>query len=164
VVGAVLIIPWLRARCSPDWVSRLANLLLVLVYVLLALIQRTDVFFVIAALAGMGWTLSASELWVATQRAMPSWGRGRMNATVIMVSQGAMALGGMVWGSAAAIAGTSYTLLGAALLFLMSLFLAGRHSIEFAGNLEQRLSRDSSIEVEPEESAPIALANELLAA
>ena len=164
VVGAVLIIPWLRARCSPDWVSRLANLLLVLVYVLLALIHRTDVFFVIAALAGVGWTLSASELWVATQRAMPSWGRGRMNATVIMVSQGAMALGGMVWGSAAAIAGTSYTLLGAALLFLMSLFLAGRHSIEFAGTLEQRLSHDLSIDLEPEDPAPIALANELLAA
>ena len=46
----------------------------------------------------------------------------------------------------------------------MSLFLASRLSIEFGGNLEQRLSRDSSIDVEPEAVAPIALANELLAA
>ena len=142
----------------------LANLLIVLAYALMALVQQPEAFFVVAALAGVGWTLSASELWVAAQRAMPSWARGRMNATVIMVSQGAMALGGMVWGSAAAIAGTSYTLLGAALLFLMSLFLAGRHSIEYAGNLEQRLSRDLSIDLEPEDPAPIALANELLAA
>jgi hypothetical protein len=37
-----------------------------------------------------------------------------MNAAVIMISQGAMALGGVIWGSAGAIAGTSYTLLGAA--------------------------------------------------
>ena len=59
----------------------------------------------LAAVAGIGWTLSASELWVAAQRAMPSWSRGRMNATVIMVSQGAMALGGVVWGAAAAILG-----------------------------------------------------------
>jgi hypothetical protein len=42
----------------------------------------------------VGWTMSASELWVAAQRAMPSWARGRMNATVIMISQGAMALVG----------------------------------------------------------------------
>ena len=118
VVGAVFIIPWLRARLSPDSVTLSANLLLVLVYVLMALVRQTEVFFVVAALAGVGWTMSASELWVAAQRAMPGWARGRMNAAVIMISQGAMALGGVIWGSAAAIAGASYTLLGAAVLFL----------------------------------------------
>jgi Na+/melibiose symporter-like transporter len=72
VVGAVFIIPWLRARFSPDSVTLLANLLLVLVYVLMAMVRQTEVFFVVAALAGVGWTMSASELWVAAQRAMPS--------------------------------------------------------------------------------------------
>src|SRR6202049_3862539 len=105
VVGAVFIIPWLRARFSPDSVTLLANLLLVLVYVLMALVRQTELFFVVAAFAGVGWTMSASELWVAAQRAMPCWARGRMNATVIMISQGAMALGGVIWGSAGAIAG-----------------------------------------------------------
>ena len=65
VVGAVFIIPWLRARLSPDCLTLLANLLLVLVYVLMAMVCQTEVFFVVAALAGVGWTLSASELWVA---------------------------------------------------------------------------------------------------
>jgi len=65
--------------------------------------------------------MSASELWVVAQRAIPDWARGRMNATVIMISQGAMALGGVMWGSAAAIAGASSTLLGAAMLFVTSL-------------------------------------------
>jgi len=76
VIGAVFIIPWLRARLSPDSLILLANLLLVLVYVLMALVRQTEVFFIVAALAGVGWTLSASELWVAAQRAMPSWARG----------------------------------------------------------------------------------------
>jgi predicted MFS family arabinose efflux permease len=164
VIGAVFIIPWLRARLSPDCLSLLANLLLALVYVLMAFVRQTEVFFVVAALAGVGWTLSASELWVAAQRAMPSWARGRMNATVIMVSQGAMALGGVIWGSAAANAGANYTLLGAAILFVTSLFLARRLSINFAGNLEEMVSGILSIRVEPEEVAPIALTNELLAA
>ena len=132
VVGAVFIIPRLRARLSPDCLTLSANLLLVLVYVSMALVRQTEAFFAVAALAGVGWTMSASELWVAAQRAMPSWARGRLNATVIMISQGAMALGGVIWGSAGAIAGTSYTLLGAAVLFLTSLFLARRLSINFA--------------------------------
>jgi Transmembrane secretion effector len=51
--------------------------------------------------AGICWTIAASELWVAGQRAMPGWDRGRMNATIIMIGQGAIALGGVVWGSSA---------------------------------------------------------------
>jgi hypothetical protein len=75
-----------------------------------------------------------------------------------------MALGGVIWGSAGAIAGTSYTLLGAAVLFLTSLMLARRFSINFAGNLEETVLGDLSIRIEPKDVAPIALTRELLAA
>jgi MFS family permease len=126
IVGAVFVIPWLRTRFSPNSVSLSANLLLVLAYALMAVVRQPQAFFVVAALAGVGWTLSASELWVAAQRAMPSWARGRLNATFITISQGAMVLGGVIWGFAASIVGSSYTLLGAAVLFLTSLLLVAR--------------------------------------
>ena len=135
VAGAAFIIPRLRARYSSDTLIILAKLLIVLVYGLMAVVRQIELFLVVAALCGMGWTLAASELWVAAQRAMPGWARGRMNATVIMVSQGALAVGGVIWGSAVAAAGTTYTLLGAAVLFLISLALVGRLSINFTGTL-----------------------------
>ena len=163
IVGAVLIIPRLRARLSPDNLTLSANLLLVLVYVSMALVRQTEIFFVIAALAGVGWTISASELWLAAQRAMPSWARGRMNAAVIMISQGAMALGGVVWGSGCVIAGTSNTLFGAAALFLMSLLLSHRLSINFAENLEENVSGVISIRIETKQVTPRGLTRKLLA-
>jgi predicted MFS family arabinose efflux permease len=135
VVGATFIIPRLRVRYSPNTLIILANLLVVLVYVLMAVVRQKDLFLLVAALAGIGWTLSASELWVAAQRAMPTWARGRINATVIMLSQGAAATGGVIWGSAVATAGINYTLLGAAILFLISLTLSCRLSINFTGTL-----------------------------
>jgi MFS family permease len=135
VAGASFIIPWLRARYSSNTLIILANLLVVVVYVSMAVVRQKEFFFVVAALGGLGWTLSASELWVAAQRAMPGWARGRMNAAVIMVSQGAMALGGVVWGYAFAATGTTYTLLGAAVLFLISLALADPLSINFTATL-----------------------------
>jgi MFS family permease len=135
VLGAVFIFPWLRARFSPDSVTLSANLLIVIAYVLMALVRQKEAFFIVAALAGVGWTLSASELWVAAQRAMPGWARGRMNATVIMITQGAMVVGGAVWGSTAAIAGATCALFGVAVLFLLSLLLAGRLSINFTRDL-----------------------------
>jgi predicted MFS family arabinose efflux permease len=162
VIGAVFIIPRLRARLSPEFITFSANLLLVLVYVLMALVRQAEVFFVVAALAGAGRTMSASELWVAAQRAMPTWARGRMNATVIMISQGAMALGGVIWGSTATIAGASYTLLGAAVLFLATLLLARRLSINVIKHLEETVSGFLSGSVE--EATPIGLTKELLAA
>jgi hypothetical protein len=94
VTGAVFVLPYLRRRFSPESITLSANLLIVLAYALMALARQTEAIFVGAALAGVGWTLSASELWVAAQRAMPVWARGRLNATVIMIWQGAMSLGG----------------------------------------------------------------------
>jgi predicted MFS family arabinose efflux permease len=135
VVGAAVIVPGLRARYSSNTLIIFANLLVVFVYLLMAVVRQKELFLVVAALAGVGWTLSASELWVAAQRAMPGWARGRMNGTVIMVSQGALAIGGVIWGSAVATTGTSYTLLGAAVLLLISLALSGPLSINFTGSL-----------------------------
>jgi MFS family permease len=136
VAGAVVIIPWLRARYSSNLLIVLANLLVASVYVLMAFVRQPWVFFAVAAMAGIGWTLSASELWVAAQRAMPSWVRGRMSATVMMVSQGAMAIGGVIWGSAVTTAGPAYCLLTAAALLLVSLVLAGPLSIDFTDSLD----------------------------
>jgi hypothetical protein len=102
----------------------------------MAFVRDQTIFMLVAAAAGIGWTLSASELWVAAQRSMPSWSRGRMNATVIMVSQGAMALGGVVWGVAATTLGLHPTLIGGAVLLSISLILAIPLSINFTGKLE----------------------------
>jgi MFS family permease len=164
VAGAMFIIPWLRARLSSEGLILSANLLLIFVYVLMSSVRQTEVFFVVAALAGVGWTLSASELWVATQRAMPEWARGRMNATVIMISQGAMAFGGAFWGSTAAVAGPAYALYGAAVLFLVSLLLARRLPIDIGEQIEETVSEVLSMPVEPEVTAPMAPTGELLTA
>ncbi|MBV9492002.1 MAG: MFS transporter [Verrucomicrobia bacterium] len=136
VLGAIFILPLVRAHFSPNALTVIANLVIALVYLLMAVVREQAIFMVVAALAGAGWTLSASELWVAAQRAMPDWARGRMNATVIMVAQGAMALGGVVWGTAAATLGVNPTLVGAAGLLSLSLILVVPLSINFTGALD----------------------------
>ena len=149
VIGAVFVISWLRARFSPDSVTLLANLLIVLAYVLMAFVRQTELFFIAAAVAGVGWTISASELWVAAQRAMPNWVRGRVNATVIMISQGAITLGSVIWGSAAAVLGAGTSLFTAAVLFLMTLLLSRRLSINFVVNPEEKVLGVLSITEDP---------------
>jgi MFS family permease len=136
VFGAVFVVPRARDHLSSNALILLANLVVVLVYLAMALVRNPAIFMLVAAFAGVGWTLAASELWVAGQRAMPSWARGRMNASVIMVSQGALALGGVVWGYSASTLGISQTLLVAAGVLLLSLLLTIPLSINFISDLD----------------------------
>src|SRR5258705_2764375 len=123
VISGAFIIPWARAKYSPQRITTFANLILLFDFCLMAFVHRPYVFLVVAALGGMGWTLSASELWVASQRAMPDWARGRMNATMVMVAQAATALGGVIWGLAAHHAGVVPTFLGAAVFGLLVMII-----------------------------------------
>jgi hypothetical protein len=136
LLGAVFVVPWARAHFSSNEVTILASLLIAAVYILMAAVRHLETFMAVAALAGMGWTLAASELWVVAQQAMPGWTRGRLNAATIMVSQGGIAIGGLAWGAAAAFTGFEYTLLLATLLVCFNLSIAGPLSIDFIKSLD----------------------------
>ena len=127
----------------------------------MGIVRQTELFMLVAALAGMGWTLSATELWVSAQRAIPDWARGRMNAAIMMVSQGAMVLGGVIWGSLVTVVGPGSTLLGVALLFLVSLLLSSRPSANFAAWLLECASNVLSVAERSGEAAPMALSTDL---
>jgi predicted MFS family arabinose efflux permease len=97
LVGATLILPYARAKASPNTLTILAGVMLVVVLVLMSIVPNLWMFLPVATLAGISWTVKASELWIAGQRAMPDWARGRMNAVNLMASQGGVALGGVLW-------------------------------------------------------------------
>jgi len=58
------------------------------------------------------------------QRAIQNSARGRISALMMVLSQGAMALGGAAWGLSAEIWGTRLTLLAAAFLFIVTTILS----------------------------------------
>jgi MFS family permease len=135
LLGATLMLPYARAKASPNALTILAGVILVAVLVLMAIVPNLWMFLPVTALAGISWTVWASELWIAGQQAMPDWARGRMNAVHMMASQGGVAVGGVIWGAAATSLGLGTTLLGGALLLTASLALAVPLSINFAHGL-----------------------------
>ena len=145
LLGAIFVVPRAREKLTPNQVTILASLLLIVVYILMAAVRQLETFMVVAALAGLGWTLAGSELWVVAQQAMPGWTRGRLNAAQIMVSQGGIALGGLAWGALAAFTGFEYTLLLATLLVCYNLSITGPLSLDFI----------KSLDVEPAAPAPL---------
>jgi MFS family permease len=147
LLGATLILPYARAKASPNTLTILAGVMMVVVLVLMSIVSNLWMFLPVTALAGISWTVKASELWIAGQRAMPNWARGRMNAVNLMASQGGVALGGVLWGGAATYVGLGPTLVGGALLMTVSLTLALPLSINFASslNLDPAPSKTTSL-------------------
>jgi hypothetical protein len=136
LLGATLLLPYARAKATSNLLTILAGVLLVAVLVLMAIVQNLSMLLPVAALAGVSWTVSAAELWIAGQRAMPDWARGRMNAVHMMALQGGVAVGGVIWGGSAASLGLGATLVGGAILLTASLALAIPLSINFAHGLD----------------------------
>ncbi|MBV8967767.1 MAG: MFS transporter, partial [Verrucomicrobia bacterium] len=134
--GAVVLVPRVRERLTPNQVTILASLLLIVVYILMAVVRNLEIFMLVAALAGGAWTLAGSELWVVAQQAMPGWTRGRLNAAQLMISQGGIALGGLAWGSLAAFTGFQYTLILATLLVCYNLSVTGPLSLDVIKTLD----------------------------
>ena len=130
VLGAVFVVPTVRAKFSPNRVTILATALLILVYFLMGCIRQPEAFLLVAGVAGVAWTVAASELWVAGQIAAPELARGRLSAAYMMASNASMALGGIVWGALAAFKGLEFTLHAGSILLLISLPLLFRFSID----------------------------------
>jgi MFS family permease len=142
VISAFFVIPWLRSRFTTDALMIIAQVTLAGVYILMAIVHHCLYCLVPMALAGASWTLVASELWVMAQRSIPNSLRGRISALMMVLSQGAMTLGAIIWGVGAQIAGTRNTLVAAAFLFLIAVFGPLLFSRVFEGVLLFRAKRD----------------------
>ena len=132
LAGAIFILEPARKRLTPNQMTVLSGVVLAAGYALMAVVREPQVFLLVAALAGVAWTVSASELWVAGQRVIPDWIRGRMNATHMMVSQGGLSLAGILWGVLATRLDPQWALLSASALGIAGALTAMRWSIDFS--------------------------------
>ncbi len=132
LAGAIFVLEPARKKFKPNQMIMLSGIVLAASYALMAIVRQPQVFFVVSAVAGVAWTVSASELWVAGQRVIPDWIRGRMNATHMMVSQGGMSLAGLMWGGLATALSLDWALFLASALGIASALTAKRWSIDFS--------------------------------
>ena len=166
--GAMFVLPFLRKRFSANAIVSISVAILLVVYLAMAFTQEVPPLMVSTTLAGVAWSLAGAELWVAGQRVMPSWVRGRMNAFLIMLGQGGMALGAILWATGVANVGLDLTFVGAAAMALVVLGLGLRFSINFAVEAhveEAPLDYAHELEILPKhEEGPITITIDYLIA
>ena len=159
--GAVFVLPYLRQRVTPNTITSISMATMVLVLFAMAFTREVPPLMVSTMFAGIAWALAGSELWVAGQRVMPGWVRGRMNAFLIMLGQGSMALGAVLWAPGVANLGLDLTFAAAGAIALVVLAVGHRCSINFAAEAhveEAPLDHLHDLAVVPDpDGGPIAI-------
>jgi MFS family permease len=132
-LGALLAawqLPAIRARASAD---RLLTLGIVTFAVALVALHAATSLIPASlgmVVAGAGWMAMLSGLNVAAQLATASWVRARVLSVYLLVFQGGLALGSLLWGEVATRVGVRHTLLLAAVALVLSLVARFRYPLE----------------------------------
>ena len=112
IIGA-LVIGRLRQLFSPEAIVTAAVIVFGAANIALAYMQSfAAVSFVLLA-GGMAWMSVNANLNTAAQTSVPAWVRARAMALYLLVFQGAMAIGSVIWGEVASRFGLRTTLLAA---------------------------------------------------
>lgn len=133
VVGGFWIVPVAKARLTANGVTIFATVMLGLTYFLMGCIRHPWLFMSVAGIGGAAWTLAAAELWSAGLSAATSDIRGRVNATLMVVSNAGLVVGGLLWGAMPDRYGIDTTLHAASIALLSSLPFLFCLSIDLKG-------------------------------
>ncbi|MGO4742632.1 MFS transporter [Serratia quinivorans] len=123
-IGGAILLPWLRQRLNSDGLVLLAAVISAGVMGLLSLAPPQWLAVVLLLALGAGWIIALTSLNGAAQGVLPNWVRGRGLAIYLMVFNGAMAAGSLLWGLIAQEIGVAATLLtgGIGLLIISLIF------------------------------------------
>jgi MFS family permease len=108
----------------------------------LALVRSVVWLYPVMYLSGVAWILIMTSFNVSVQLNLPRWVQARALSIYLLVFQGGMALGSVVWGTVANYYGVSAALLGAAVWLALSMLLAIPFPIRSAEGLDLSPARD----------------------
>jgi MFS family permease len=129
VVGAVLL-PTMRSRLSTDFLIGGATISFAAVTLALAQARHFGLLCAVMIAGGVAWITLMASFSVATQMAVPSWVRARAVALYLLVFQGGMAAGSVLWGIVTEHAGIAVALRCAAVGLVVGLAAIARYPLK----------------------------------
>ncbi len=117
-IAAAMLLTRIRHRAETDVLVTGGIALFGLTNIAMAYLERFSLVAVALLFAGMAWMTVNSNLNTVAQQALPAWVRARGLGVYLLVFQGAMALGSVMWGEVASRLGLRTTLFTAGVALL----------------------------------------------
>ena len=139
--GAVcggLLLPRLRRWYSLDRLITRATVIFAAALFALAVVRQLGLLLFILTAAGAMWMVLMASFTMAIQIAAASWIRARAVALYLLVVQGGMAAGSVIWGALAQHGGIQVALASAASGLILCLWVAARYPLYIVTVLHRR--------------------------
>ena len=114
----------LRRRFSANQLSQWSSMLLAAAVGSVAAVDHLMLALACMSAAGFGWNVMTANLHSTALLQAASWAKARAFGIYLMLFQGSMAAGALLWGTVASEIGISYSLLAAAVLLAANILLS----------------------------------------
>ena len=135
-LAGAFILPKVRQKASIDHLVAGASVLMGAMMLLLASLRNFSLVCGVMLLVGIASLTVMVSLSVSAQTAVPTWVRARAIATQMLVFQGCIALGSLLWGAIAQRTGISTALTAAAIGLIVSVVLTTRFRLRCTEKLD----------------------------
>ncbi|WP_277127774.1 MFS transporter [Chlorogloeopsis fritschii] len=139
-LSGAFILPKLRQRLSIDQLVALSSLLMGVMMLVLAYLRNVPLVCALMMLVGIASLSVMVSLSVAAQTAVPTWVRARALAVQLLVFQGSLTLGSLLWGTVAQNTSISIALDSASVGLMIAAILTARYRLRCAEKLDLRSS------------------------
>lgn len=147
-VAATLLLAPLRQRLSVRIFAALGSVTYAFTLAVLGLSTVPAVVAAFLVLGGVAWVGVQSTWMMLAHQALPDWVRPRIIALVLFLFQGTQAVGSLLWGMVADLAGLPAALLGASALMMVSVVVLLRSGLGSSAGIEPVLADpDASVAV-----------------
>lgn len=136
VIGGILILPKLRPKASVESLITISLALLAIVTFTMAHVQVFEIACVLMGLAGIAFITILSKFYTIGVKSAPRWIGARVLAVYLLILNGGLVVGSVIWGSMANALGIPFTLSVASLALAATIIARKGYSSTLLDDLD----------------------------
>lgn len=136
IIGGLLILPRLRPKASVESLITCSIVLLSIVILIIGYERDFDILCIVMGLGGIAYITIISEFYTIGMKSAPKWIGARVLSIYLLILNGGVAVGSLLWGTIANIFGISITLLVSSLALGATIITSKRYNSSLLDDLD----------------------------
>src|SRR5919112_3942664 len=136
IIGGIVILPILRSKVSAEPLIIGAIVLLAIITFIMGYLRVFDILCIVMGLGGAAYITIISEFYSIGMKSAPKWIGARVLAIYLLILNGGLVVGSLLWGTIANIFGISITLLASSLALGTTIVTSKRYNSSLLDDLD----------------------------
>lgn len=136
IIGGIVILPWLRSKASVESLITLSIVLLVMVTFTMGYVRFFEIACLVMGIGGIAYITILSKFYTIGVKSAPKWIGARVLSVYLLVLNGGLVVGSLIWGTVANSIGIPITLSIASIALGATIIARTRFSSKLLDDLD----------------------------